>query len=74
MSAGPRLENFRVYTTLGKHVLHTPAGRGDAVRAHLLAQGIESEVSRGEPYYDRVEVGRGVSAKALQAILDQAVV
>jgi hypothetical protein len=74
MSAGPRLENFRVYTALGKHVVHTPAGRGDGVRTHLLAHGIEAEVSRNEPSYDRVEVGRGVSAKALQAILDQAVV
>ena len=47
---------------------------GWAARREIEVLGIEAEVSRGEPSYDRVEVGRGVSAKTLQAILDQAVV
>jgi transcriptional/translational regulatory protein YebC/TACO1 len=71
MSTAETVENYRVYTVEGKHVIHVPFGRGEGLRAHLRAHGIEAEViDPAATPYERVEVSGAVSAETVQALLD----
>jgi hypothetical protein len=55
------------------HVIHTPSGRGVALRGLLRSKGIEAEVScLAGTAYDQVEVGKHVNPHALQVILKHA--
>ncbi len=64
------LEYFRVYTGKATHVIHVPLGQGGGVCDYLLTRRIASRVSSSDQVsYDRIEVGRDVSALALHDAL-----
>jgi hypothetical protein len=65
------LTSYRVYTTDAAHVVHTPKGQGDGLLQHLRSHGFAAESSTLEGMnYDRLEIGRDVSAEVVQVVLD----
>jgi hypothetical protein len=63
---------LKVYPAGDQLVVHVPNGRGDELRVHLAAHGIQSKVSpSAQAPFERLEVEGDVDKVALQALVDQ---
>jgi hypothetical protein len=62
----------QVFTVGGWSVVHVANGRGEELRHHLAAHGIEAKVSPpAETPFERVEIEGDAATEVLQAIVDQ---
>jgi hypothetical protein len=70
-SGNPHSSN-QVTQVGGQIVVHVPNGRGEELRTHLGAHGIESKVSTAaETSFERVEIDGDEDIQDVQAIVDQ---
>ncbi len=66
------VQELRVYPAGKQLVVHVPNGRGEELRVHLAAHGIEAKVSpAAQTPFERLEVAGDIDAEALQAIVDE---
>lgn len=62
----------QVLTVGGRSVVHVANGRGEELRHHLAAHGIEAKVSpAAETPFERVEIEGDADREVLQTIVDQ---
>jgi len=70
-AGGPHVPR-RVFEAGNQKVIHVENGRGEELRQHLAAHGIEAKVSpAAEAPFERVEIAGDEDVEVLQAILDQ---
>jgi hypothetical protein len=66
------VDQLKVYALGDRTVIHVPGGRGEELRVHLEAHGIQSVVSpAAQAPYERLELGPDVDPVALQALVDE---
>jgi len=64
-------ERLTLDVVAGHRFVFAPAGRGEEVRQHLAAHGIQPVIQRPEGVaFDRLELGGGMDPEVVQVVLD----